>query len=160
MQTLISVVTVILILVGLAGTLLPFLPGAPLILAGAFLYAWYTSFQAIGWGTLVTLLILTVLSEVLDRFSSLIGAKRYGASRWGLAGAFLGGVVGLVSGGIVGLVIGPFLGAIFLEMIHGRGFRMALQAGWGAFLGILGGALGKLLIALIMIGILVSRLAR
>ncbi len=160
MQTLISVVSIILILAGLAGSLLPFLPGAPLILAGAFLYAWYTSFQVIGWGTLMALLFLTVLSEVLDRFSSLIGAKRYGARRWGLAGAFLNGVVGLIFGGIGGLVIGPFLGAIFLEMIHGRGLRMALQAGWGAFLGILGGVLGKFLIALIMIGILVSRLAR
>ncbi len=160
MQLLIIVTTVILIIVGLAGTLIPFLPGSPLILAGALLYAWHPGFTKIGWGTLLLLLTLTILSEVFDRISSLIGAKRHGASHWGLAGAFLGGVVGLIFGGIAGLIIGPLVGVIFLEMIHGRNFRRAFYAGWGALLGILGGVLGKFLIALLMIGILVIRLLR
>lgn len=160
MEVLIPVITGILILAGLAGTLLPFLPGAPLIFIAAFLYAWYTGFTTIAVGTLLLLLGLTVLSEILDRASSLIGAKKFGASRWGLYGAFLGGVLGLIFGGMVGVILGPFLGAFLLEVLHGRPPREAIRTGWGAFLGMLGGALGKLFIALLMVGIFLSRLGK
>jgi uncharacterized protein YqgC (DUF456 family) len=63
---------------------------------------------------LLLLLILTVLSEILEKASSFIGAKKYGTNHCGLIGVFLGGIPGLLLGGIVGPLMGPFLGAMLL----------------------------------------------
>jgi len=159
MPTFIAIFTAILMFAGIVGTLLPFLPGCPLILGGALLYAWYTGFGVVSWGTLIFLLLLTLLSEVLEKGTTFIGAKKYGASRWGLLGVLLGGIGGLILGGPPGLIFGPFLGAVILEFLHGRAVNEAFRAGWGAIIGLLGGVLGKLLIALIMIGVFLRQLA-
>ncbi len=159
MQTLISILTGALMVAGALGTLLPFLPGCPLIFAGALLYAWHTGFAVVSWKILFVLLALTLLSEVLEKVAALIGAKRYGASRWGLIGALLGGIGGVILAGPLGLIFGPFLGAVVLELLHGRALTGAFRAGFGALIGMLGGVLGKLLIALIMIGVFLHRLA-
>jgi len=153
MFTGIHILTGFFMIAGLTGTLLPFIPGSPLIFGEALLYAWHTDFIIVGWGTLVALLILTVLGEDLEKLSSLIGARIYGASRWGLIGVFLGGFAGWFIGGIIGLIMGPFLGAIVLEMIPTRDANLAFQAGIGAFLGLLCGMAGKFVIACIMIGV-------
>ncbi len=140
------------------GSFLPFIPGSPLILLGAFIYAWHTSFLVVTWGTLAILLVLTILSQTLEYFSSLLGAKKYGASRWGLIGAFLGGFIGFFSGGILGILIGPFIGAFLLEFFHGRNLEASLKIGWGTLVGFLGGAIGKIIIALVMIGIFLAKI--
>jgi hypothetical protein len=145
---------------GLLGTFLPFLPGCPLIFGGALLYAWYTGFAAVSWKVLVLLLALALFSEVLDKIATFIGARRYGASRWGLMGVLIGGLGGLILAGPAGLIFGPFLGAIALELIRGRALEGAFRAGFGAVVGMAGGAIGKLLIGLIMIGIFLHRAAQ
>ncbi len=145
--------TIALMLIGLIGSVLPFIPGSPLILLGAFIYAWYTDFLVVTWGTLVILLLLTVLSQILDYLASILGAKKFGASRWGMSGAFLGGIIGLFSGGILGILIGPFIGALLLELLHGQDLPASLKIGLGTLVGFLGGAIGKISIALTMIGI-------
>jgi len=160
MQTLIVILTGALMLAGLLGTLLPFLPGCPLIFGGAFLYAWHTGFALVSWATLLLLLTLAVLSEVLDKIATLAGAKRYGASRWGLIGVLIGGVGGLILAGPLGLALGAFLGAAALEFLQGRALEGAFRAGFGALIGMAGGALGKLVIGLIMIGIFLYRVGR
>ncbi|MBP1714402.1 MAG: hypothetical protein H6Q42_2605 [Deltaproteobacteria bacterium] len=159
MQTLVTFLTGALMFAGMAGTLLPFIPGCPLILGGALLYAWYTGFGKVSWGTLIFLLLLTLLREFLEKGTTFIGAKKYGASRWGLVGVLLGGIGGLILGGPLGLILGPFLGAVILEILHGRAVDGAFRAGFGAIIGMLGGVLGKLLIALIMIGVFLRQLA-
>jgi uncharacterized protein YqgC (DUF456 family) len=158
MHTLIVILTGILMAAGIMGTLLPFLPGCPLILGGAFLYAWYTGFASVTWKTLLLLLILALLSEVLEKTAAFVGARKYGASRWGLLGVLLGGAGGLILVGPLGLIFGPFLGAAALELLRGRAFFGAFRAGLGALIGIAGGALGKLLIGLVMIGVFLYRL--
>ncbi|MDP3040997.1 MAG: DUF456 domain-containing protein, partial [Deltaproteobacteria bacterium] len=137
---------------------LPFIPGSPLILLGAFIYAWYTDFLVVTWGTLVILLLLTVLSQILDYLASILGAKKFGASRWGMSGAFLGGIIGLFSGGILGILIGPFIGALLLELLHGQDLPASLKIGLGTLVGFLGGAIGKIIIALTMIGIFLVKI--
>jgi len=159
MRTLIGILTGILMFAGTLGTLLPFLPGCPLIFGGALLYAGYTGFADISWKTLLLLLMLTLLSEVLEKVAVFIGAKKYGASRWGLIGALLGGILGLILSGPLGLIFGPFVGAVLLEFLHGRAPNGAFRAGIGALIGMIGGVLGKLLIALIMIGVFLHQLA-
>ncbi len=150
--------TIALMLIGLIGSVLPFVPGSPLILLGAFIYAWYTDFLVVTWGTLVILLLLTVLSQILDYLASILGAKKFGASRWGMSGAFLGGIIGLFSGGILGILIGPFIGALLLELLHGQDLPASLKIGLGTLVGFLGGAIGKIIIALTMIGIFLVKI--
>jgi uncharacterized protein YqgC (DUF456 family) len=158
MSTIIIMATIALMLIGLIGSALPFVPGSPLILLGAFIYAWYTDFLVVTWGTLVILLLLTVLSQILDYLASILGAKKFGASRWGMSGAFLGGIIGLFSGGILGILIGPFIGALLLEFLHGQDLPASLKIGLGTLVGFLGGAIGKIIIALTMVGIFLVKI--
>lgn len=158
MSTIIITATIALMLIGLIGSVLPFIPGSPLILLGAFIYAWYTDFLVVTWGTLVILLLLTVLSQILDYLASILGAKKFGASRWGMSGAFLGGIIGLFSGGVLGILIGPFIGALLLELLHGQDLPASLKIGLGTLVGFLGGAIGKIIIALTMIGIFLVKI--
>jgi len=152
-QTLILILTFILMFLGLFGSVLPGLPGAPLILLGALLSAWYTGFTAVTWPVLLWLLILTLLSFILEFLASVLGVKKLGGSRWGMTGAFLGGIIGLFAGGLVGVLVGPFLGAFFLELIKTEDPKKSLKSGFGSLVGLLAGAVGKLILAVIMIGI-------
>jgi uncharacterized protein YqgC (DUF456 family) len=152
MSVIIIILTAVLMIAGLLGSVLPIIPGSPLILLGAFIYAWHTSFMVVTGSNLIVLLILVIFSQALDYFATLLGAKKFGASRWGMTGAFLGGVIGLFSGGFLGIVIGPFIGALLMEFIHGQDLKASLRIGLGTFIGFLGGTLGKIIIAVIMIG--------
>jgi uncharacterized protein YqgC (DUF456 family) len=143
---------------GLAGSILPWLPGAPLILAGALIFAFYNDFALLGRGTLILLCLLTGLSFFLDFLASGIGLKQAGASRWGLLGAILGGLVGLFLGGIAGLILGPILGAVIFEIGRGGKWQNSWPIARGHLLGLLVGTLGKFLIALIMIVIILIKM--
>ena len=152
-QIVVIVVVALLMLAGLVGSIIPALPSTPLILIGAIIWGWFTDFQQITAWVLALLAGLTVVSQLLDYVAGVYGAKRMNASRWGLTGAFLGTVVGLF-GGLVGVIVGPFIGALLFELLFARKrLAEATRVGFGALLGFLGGALGKLLIGLVMCGI-------
>lgn len=151
-QSLYYVLAVVLILVGIAGVVLPALPGLPLVFVGMLLAAWAGDFQQIGWGILVVLGLLTVLSVGVDVFATLIGAKRVGASRKALLGAVLGTFAGLFFGPI-GLFAGPFVGALLGELWHGRELGQATKVGLGTWLGIVVGVVLKLGLAFAMLGL-------
>ena len=141
-----------LILLGLAGTLLPVLPGTPLILTGLIVAAWIDDFQRVGWITILFLSLLTVLAIAVDYLASALGAKTLGASKYAMIGAALGALVGLLFG-LVGVLIAPFIGAVLGELIYRQGnFAQAGKAGLGAWLGLLFGTVAKLVLALMMIG--------
>lgn len=146
------VLALLLMFVGLVGSVLPGLPGPPLVLAAAFAHRVY--FGQAGASNLVLGLMigLMLISLALDYTASLVGAKRFGATWRGVVGAAVGGMVGLLVGP-VGLLLGPFVGATALEALSGRDFREASRAGAGAFLGLLGGAVGKVACCLAMIGL-------
>lgn len=146
-----------LILVGLLGTFLPVLSGLPVMFAGMWLAAWADDFQRVGVGTLVVLGLLVLLSIVVDFAASMIGARRVGASGKAIWGAGIGSVVGLFFG-LPGLLAGPFLGASLGELWHGRQFRAATRVGFGTWLGLLLGAIFKLLLALAMLAIFFAML--
>jgi len=152
-QSLIIVITVLLFSAGLIGSVLPMLPGSPLILLGAFIYAWYTDFTVITWGVLLILFVLTLLSQMVEYLATIIGAKKYGASRWGIAGAVAGGFIGFFAGGIFGIIAGPFFGALAGELLYGRTIGISMKIGFGTLVGFIGGAIGKLIIALAMVGV-------
>lgn len=152
LQSLYYALAVILVLVGIAGVILPALPGLPLVFAGMLLAAWAGDFQQIGWVTLVVLGLLTLLSVGVDFFATLIGAKRVGASKKALLGAVLGTFAGLFFGPI-GLFAGPFVGALLGELWHGREIGQAAKVGLGTWLGILLGTVLKLGLAFAMLGL-------
>lgn len=143
--------TLLLMLVGLVGTVVPLLPGTTVILAAAIgHHLLLGEAQSVGWWTIAGLALLTVVSFVIDFLSGAMGAKYFGASRWGAIGGILGAVVGLFFG-IVGLLIGPLIGALGGELLAGRGILPAGKSGWGTFLGTTAGIVSKLLIAVVMI---------
>ena len=146
-----------LVLVGVIGTILPALPGLPLVFAGMLLAAWAGDFQQVGGWMLGILAILTVLSLAIDFLATALGAQRVGASRLALIGAVIGTFAGLLFG-IVGVFIGPFVGALAGELIHGRGvggqqLGQATKVGIGTWFGILLGTVMKLGLAFAMLGL-------
>lgn len=145
---------VLLILVGVAGVILPALPGLPLVFAGMLLAAWAGDFQQIGWITLVVLGLLTVLSFAADFFSTAVGAQRVGASRKALWGTVIGTFAGLFFMPI-GLLAGPFVGALVGELWHGRELGQAAKVGLGTWLGIVLGIVLKLGLTFAMLGLFV-----
>jgi len=155
---LILIVTFILMVLGLFGSVLPGLPGAPLILAGALIYAWYTGFATVTWSVLLVLVVLALLSYLLDFFASMLGVKKMGGSGWGMAGALLGMIVGTVIGGLFGLLIGPFVGAFLFELVKKKDLQASFKSGVGTLVGFLAGTIGKLIIAVIMIAIFLFKM--
>ena len=148
------IVAVVLVVAGLAGTILPVLPGAPLVLAGLVAAAWAENFVYVGVPTLVLLAVLTALTYVIDLVTSALGAKRVGASKYAIWGAVLGGLVGAFFG-IVGILLGPFVGAVAGELGAGRSVKQAGRAGVASWIGFVAGTLGKLALLFTMIGIFV-----
>lgn len=151
-QTLYYVHAWALVLVGVAGTVLPALPGVPLVFAGMALAAWAGDFEIVGPGMLVLLGLLTVLSIAIDFFAAALGAKRVGASRLALIGAVVGTFAGLFFGPL-GLLAGPFVGALAGELIHVRELRQATRVGFGTWIGVVLGTVLKLGLAFGMLGL-------
>jgi hypothetical protein len=147
-----------LILAGLAGTILPALPGLPLMFVGMLLAAWVDHFQRISPWTVALLAVLTVLSIVVDIAATAMGAKRVGASKLAMFGAALGTLVGGIFFSIPGLVLGPFAGAVAGELIHGRELRHASKIGVGTWIGLALGTALKLALAFAMLGVFVFAL--
>lgn len=150
-------VALILVVVGILGTVLPALPGLPLVFAGMLVAAWAGGFEQIGVMTLVMLGVLTLLSLLVDFWATAMGAKRVGASRKALLGAVIGTFVGLFFG-IVGVFVGPFVGAAAGELLHGRrldpkGVGQATRVGAGTWVGIVVAVALKLMLAFAMVGI-------
>ena len=159
--TLLWLLVVVLIAAGLAGTVLPALPGTALVLAGIVLGAWIDDFSRVGATTLAAVTVLAVLAWVLDYVAGLLGAQRAGASRAALVGAALGTVAGLFMG-LVGVLFMPLVGAAAGEFLARRAdadaHGQALKVGVATWLGIMAGLLAKVVIAFMMLGIFVVAL--
>src|SRR5262249_23017680 len=131
-------VALIIMSIGLAGSILPGLPSTPLVLFAAIVHRLYFGQNGASIWVLVFLGVLTIFSLVMDYLASMVGAKKLGASRWGIFGAMLGGLIGVFFG-LPGLLIGPFVGALALELMGRRTFRESAKAGAGATLGLVAG---------------------
>ena len=141
---------VVLVIVGLAGTVMPVIPGALLVFAGLFVAAWADGFARVGTVALVIIGALGVLSFVADFVASLLGAKRVGASPQALVGAALGGGIGLFFG-LAGMIVGPFIGAVAGELLARGRIAQAGKVGLGTWIGLLAAAVLKVIIAFMMI---------
>jgi uncharacterized protein len=142
---------------GLVGTIVPALPGVPLMFGGMLLAAWVGGFDPIGPWTLGVLGLLTLLAIAADLLASLLGAKRVGASAWALFGAAAGTVIGLFFG-LLGILVGPFVGALAGELIAGGTLQRASHVGVGTWIGFLLGTVVKIALACMMLGVFLLRL--
>ena len=143
--------TIVLFAVGLIGTIVPVLPGTTVILAGAIIHRLMLGPEkSIGWHTIIVLVLLTLVTYGIDILAGYLGAKYFGATKWGAFGAILGALVGLFFG-LLGLFLGPVIGVIIGEVIAGKRMIDAGRAGWGSLIGNIGAMLAKLIFALTMI---------
>lgn len=148
------IVAVLLVMVGLAGSVLPALPGVTLVFAGLLVGAWADDFTRVGWLTLTLLGVLTLLSFAIDFAATALGARRVGATKLAVVGAAIGTFGGLFLG-IPGLILGPFVGAVAGEMLSHGEWRRASEAGVATWMGLVFGTLAKLALVFAMIGIFV-----
>ena len=142
----------VLLVLGLAGTVLPFLPGTPLIFVGALIYAFANDWEPIGIGRLTILAALSALGYALHYLAGALGTRRAGGSAWAFVGALAGGIVGLFFG-LPGLLLGPPLGAIAGELLKSGDLRTSVRTGIAAFLGMLAGAVANFALGVTMIGL-------
>jgi hypothetical protein len=155
--TLLWILCVALIVAGLAGTVLPVLPGTLLVWGGIVLGAWIDDFQRVGTTTLVVITVLAALAWVLDYVAGLLGARRAGASRQALLGAAIGTVVGLFMG-VVGVLFMPLVGAALGEYLAQKDQTRAVRVGVATWLGIMLGLLAKVVLAFVMVGLFIAAL--
>jgi uncharacterized protein len=151
------ILALVLIAVGIAGTVLPALPGPVLVFAGIVAGAWAGGFERVGPAILILLGLLTVLTYVVDLAATALGVRRSGASNRAVAGTLIGMLAGLPFG-LPGLLIGPFAGALVAELTVRNDLRKASQAGLGAWLGFLIGSIVKLALVFTMLGIFLGAL--
>jgi hypothetical protein len=149
--------SVALIVTGLAGTVLPALPGTALVLAGIVVGAWVDDFARVSAVTLTIVTVLAVLSWVLEYAAGVMGARRVGASPQAVAGAAIGTVAGIFMG-LVGVLFLPLAGAAIGEWIAQRDQRRAVSVGVATWVGLLVGLVAKVVLAFMMIGAFVGAL--
>lgn len=138
-------VAIALMIAGVLGTVIPVLPGLPLIWGTMLVFGIVEGFERIDAGFLWLFLAVTVAAEVADHLARAWGARRYGAGRVGTWGALLGSIVGLFFLPL-GLVLGPFLGVLVAELLSGRTLDQSMRAGWGGLIGALGSIAVKLVV--------------
>lgn len=157
MDIVLWIAAVLLMGVGLAGTVLPALPGTAFIIAGVVLGAWIDGFSRVSTGTVILITALGLLALLLDFVAGLLGAKRVGASRHALVGAAVGTVAGLFFG-LFGVLFLPFVGAVIGEWIARRSSGRAVRIGTATWVGIMLGMVAKVVLGFVMIGLFVAAL--
>ena len=157
MTILLWILAVALIVVGIAGTILPALPGTILVFAGILLAAWIDDFMRIPVWLIVVFGVLTALAWAVDYFAAIAGAKRVGASRLALIGAAIGTVAGIFTG-LWGLLFMPLVGAAIGEFIAQRDWNRAGKVGIATWIGLLLGTAIKVAIVFAMVGVFAAAL--
>lgn len=148
---------VVLFVVGIAGTILPALPGTILVFGGVLLGAWINDFERVSSTTVIIAGVLTVLAWITDYVAGMLGAKRAGASREALIGAAVGTVLGVFTG-FIGLLFLPLVGAAVGEYLAISDIRRAGNVGVSTWIGMIVGAVLKLVLTFVIIGMFVLAL--
>lgn len=157
MEILLYVLGAIALAAGLAGVVLPALPGPPLLVAGAVLVGWAEGFTRVSGWTVAACAAIGAVIWAVDVAASVLGAKAFGASRWAVIGSAVGLVVGLFLG-LPGIILGPAVGALAFEYARDPDFHRAAKAGVGAFVGFVLGSAVKVALSFVLLGVLVLAL--
>lgn len=147
--------SILIMLIGILGVILPIIPGLALVWLGAFMYAFFTDFSVISWNMLIILGGMAGFGFLIDFWANILGVKKYGASKLGMLGAIIGGIVGIFMGGITGLIFGPFIGAFALEYLVTLSIKKSFKVSLGTFMGFLVGTFVKFILGIIMLGLFI-----
>ncbi|MFO8087116.1 MAG: DUF456 domain-containing protein [Bacteroidales bacterium] len=151
----------LLLLIGLAGCLIPVIPGPPVSYAGLLLLH-FTEQYSFEPKTLIIWLSITLLVTLLDYVVPIYGTKKLGGSRKGVWGSTIGLIFGLIIAptgiGAIAIIIGPFAGAYIGEMMEYNDSRRALRSAFGSFIGFLTGTLMKLIVSGIILILFIKKL--
>jgi uncharacterized protein YqgC (DUF456 family) len=158
MEILLYALGAIALVVGLAGVVLPAIPGSALLALGAVLVGWADGFTRVSGWTVAVCAVLAAVIWVVDLVAGILGAKAFGASRWSVIGSGVGLLVGLFLG-LPGIILGPAIGALAFEYARDPNFERALKAGVGAFIGFVLGSAVKVSLGFVLVGILALALA-
>jgi len=142
---------------GVAGTILPALPGVILVLAGIVLGAWIDDFSRVSGVTVAIATVLAVAAWLIEYFAGVMGAQKAGASKEAILGALIGTVVGIFTG-LWGLIFMPLLGAVIGQYLVDRDLIRARNVGVATWLGMAIGMLAKIALTFLMIGIFIAAL--
>jgi uncharacterized protein YqgC (DUF456 family) len=152
MDLFLYVLAAALIIGGVAGAILPVLPGVPMIFGGIWLAAAVDEYRHLGWGWLVVIGAIAVLGVAVDFIAGSLGAKKIGASPRALWGAGVGTTIGMFFG-LPGLLIGPFAGAVIGELWSGKSILRSAHVGVSTWFGMLLGVVAKVVLSFLMIGL-------
>ena len=141
-------IAIVLMIAGIAGCLLPVLPGPPLSYLGLVVLH-FTRFADISRNLFIILAIVAIVVTVIDYVVPIWGTRRFGGSKYGMRGATVGLIIGLFLGPF-GIIIGPFIGAVVGELLFKDDIKYALKAGFGSLLGFLTGVGLKLAASLLI----------
>ena len=144
------VIGIMLIVAGLAGAIVPALPGIPLIFCGAWLIAGADGYRHIGLWWLLGIGFVGAVGLTIDLVAGALGAKRAGASRRAIWGALAGTLIGLLFG-LPGLLLGPFLGGVIGELAAGATVLRSTHVGMSTWLGLICGTIIKLVASITMV---------
>lgn len=151
MKTIALIITIIMFIIGIIGTILPALPGVVLIFGGMLVYGFMTGFAGLRvWFFLMQVAVMAVIF-VVDFLASAVSTKKYGGSRQAALGAALGTILGLIVLGPLGIIIGPFAGSVAAEILLGKEIKQAIRVGFGSLVGVMGGTIFKLAAEAVMI---------
>lgn len=143
------------IVAGLAGTVIPAIPGLPLIAVGAALIGWAGDFEIVSWTTIIVLAVMAIVGVVIDTVAQTAGAQKAGASAKGIWGSVIGTIVGVFVGGLVGILLFPLIGAFIGEFIAKRDMLHAGRVGVATWIGMIVGTAAKIALAFMMLGVLI-----
>jgi len=147
MDIFLSVLAIILLFVGIAGAILPIIPG-PIISYLGLVSLFFCSYQPFTSRFMLIWLALAVGITIIDNIVPVLGTKKMGGSKKGVYGSMIGLIFGLLFLGPFGILIGPFFGAVVGEIMDGKKFNLALKAGFGSFIGFVAGTILKLVFSL------------
>ena len=152
MNVLLLILGVGIIAAGIISLALPIVPGVAIIYLGIVTVAWADDFTRIGPVMLFAMLALTLVAMIADNVAGIFGAKRAGASGWGVVGAGVGALVGFPFG-LPGVILGPAVGALAFEYMKNPDLKRAGKAGLGGLLGFFLGVVAKAIFGLMLVGL-------
>ena len=129
-------------------TVLPlFIPGIILTIIAAFIFILWKGLAALGIFNLGIILAMGLIYLLIDWLGGVLGAAKFGGSKYGIWGAIIGGLAGIPFGGIFGVIIGTMVGAMAFEFFLNRAeIKKSLKIGLGAGVGFMLGAVGKIIV--------------
>lgn len=149
MDTFLIITAIILLIGGIAGCIIPFLPGPPLAYGSLILFQ-LSSYKPFTEKFLIIWALVTVLVVIADYYIPIWGTKKFGGTKGGVWGATIGLVFGIFLFPPVGLIVGPFIGAFIGEILNNQDSKRAFRSAIGSFIGFVAGTFMKLGVSIVM----------